>query len=146
MDDSEMGKMALFCVFLAFSGVASAQSIYKCRDAKGGAVYQSDPCPEAEKRWDTQPRDYTWDDYYKRQAAEASIARDRRIVRQRNAAQQPVAVGIGASRPSGAAIPAVTTSCQSARQQRDRMNEVQGINRTYAGSRVWDQAVWDACK
>lgn len=29
---------------------ASAQSIYKCRDAKGGAVYQSEPCPEAEKR------------------------------------------------------------------------------------------------
>ena len=40
---------------------ASAQSIYKCRDAKGGAVYQSQPCSEAEKRWDTEPRNVTDD-------------------------------------------------------------------------------------
>jgi hypothetical protein len=125
---------------------ASAQSIYKCRDAKGGAVYQSEPCPQAEKRWDTQPRNYTWDDYYKRRAADASIASDRRTVRSRNASQQAVGVGIGGSRASGASIPAVSTSCQSARQQRDRMNEIQGVNRTYAGSQVADQAVWDACK
>lgn len=85
----------IFLFALAVAMPASAQSIYKCRDAKGGAVYQSDPCPEAEKRWDTEPRNYTWDDHYKRQAAEASIRRDRRAVQQRNAAQQPVAVGIG---------------------------------------------------
>lgn len=100
---------------------ASAQSIYKCRDAKGGAVYQSDPCPEAEKRWDTEPRNYTWDDHYKRQAAEASIQRDLRAVQQRNAAQQPVAVGIGTGSRgvSSSSIPAVTATCQNARAQRD---------------------------
>lgn len=142
-----MRRIGAFCLLLALSVPAAGQSIYKCRDAKGGPVYQSDPCPEAEKRWDTQPRNVTWDDYYKRQAADASIQRDRRTVQQRNASQQPVAVGIGGGRrASGTSIPAVSTSCQSARQQRDRMNEIQGVNRTYAGSRVWDQAVWDACK
>lgn len=142
-----MGKMGLFFVLLAVSGPTWAQSIYKCRDAKGGVVYQSDPCLQAEKRWDTQPRDYTWADYYKRQAAEASIARDRRAVRQRNAAQRPVAVGIGGgSRGTGASIPAVTPNCQSMRAARDRSNESQGANRSYAASRVWDNAVWDACK
>jgi hypothetical protein len=90
---------------------ASAQSIYKCRDAKGGAVYQSQPCSEAEKRWDTEPRNVTWDDHYKRQAAEASIQRDRRAVQRRNAERQPVAVGIGTDgrRASGASIPSVTS-------------------------------------
>lgn len=34
------------------------------------------------------------DDHYKRQAAEASIQRDRRALQRRNAEQQPVAVGI----------------------------------------------------
>ncbi len=138
----------LFAVAVAMH--ASAQSIYKCRDAKGGAVYQSQPCPDAEKRWDTQPRNYTWDDHYKRQAAEASIERHRRRVRAHNDAQRPVAVGIGAGagsrRASGASIPAVTTSCQSARQQRDGHYQRSGVNRTMAGSRAFDQAVWDACK
>jgi hypothetical protein len=140
-------KWILLAVVMA-AMPASAQSIYKCRDAKGGAVYQSNPCPEAEKRWDTEPRNYTWDDHYKRQAAEASIQRDRRAVQQRNAAQQPVAVGIGAGgrRAIGAAIPTITTSCQAARKNRDRSYEMQGHRRTMAGSRVWDQAVWDACK
>jgi hypothetical protein len=137
-----------FLFALAVAMPASAQSIYKCRDAKGRAVYQSDPCPEAEKRWDTQPRNYTWDDHYKRQAAEAAIERDRRVVRQRNAAQQPVAVGIGggARAANRAGIPAVTTSCQAARANRDRSYATLGNSRTIASSRIWDQAVWNACK
>lgn len=53
----------IFVFALAVAMPASAQSIYKCRDAKGGAVYQSHPCLEAEKRWDTQPRNYTREDH-----------------------------------------------------------------------------------
>jgi len=104
--------------------------------------------PRLIKRWDTEQRNYTWDDHYKRRAAEASIQRDRREVQKRNAERQPVAVGIGAGgrRPSGSSIPAVTTSCQSARQHRDAHYERSGVNRTLAGSRAFDQAVWDACK
>lgn len=138
----------IFLVAVLAVAPASAQSIYKCRDAKGGAVYQSDPCPEAEKRWDTEPRSYTWDDHYKRKAADASIQRDRRAVQRRNEAQQPVAVGIGVGgrRSSGASIPTVTPSCQSARQQRDAHYQRTGVNRTMASSRAFDQAVWDACK
>jgi hypothetical protein len=34
---------------------ASAQSVYKCKDAKLGTVYQSTPCPDGneQKRWNT---------------------------------------------------------------------------------------------
>lgn len=139
-----MKRMFLFALAVAMP--ASAQSIYKCRDAKGGAVYQSDPCLEAEKRWDTEPRNYTWDDHYKRQAAEASIQRDRREVRRRNAAQQPVAVGIGIGRSGvGVSVPAVTSSCQSARTQRDNYFK-NAANRTYEGSSAWDSYVRDSCK
>lgn len=138
----------IFLVAMLASLPVTAQSVYKCRDAKGGAVYQSQPCPEAEKRWDTEQRNYTWDDHYKRRAAEASIQRDRREVQKRNAERQPVAVGIGTGgrRSSGSSIPAVTTSCQSARQHRDAHYERSGVNRTLAGSRAFDQAVWDACR
>lgn len=138
----------IFLVAVLAVAPASAQSIYKCRDAKGGAVYQSDPCPEAEKRWDTEPRNYTWDDHYKRKAADASIQRDRRAVQRRNEAQQPVAVGIGVGgrRASGASIPAVTTACQSARDQRDAHYKRVGNSRTFDGARAWDDYVWSACK
>lgn len=144
-----VGDVMKWMLLLAAVAVpATAQSIYKCRDAKGGAVYQSTPCPEAEKRWDTEPRNYTWEDHYKRQAAEAAIERDRRVVKQRIAARRPVMVGIGGSVSggTGASIPTVTSSCQSMRDARDRSNERQGHRRTLAGSRIWDDAVWNACK
>ncbi len=74
----------IFGLLLAGLAASSwAQSVYKCRDAKGQPVYQSEPCPEAEKRWDTQPSTTTWDDYYKRQAADRKIAADRRHMRAR---------------------------------------------------------------
>ena len=138
----------IFVFALAVAMPASAQSIYKCRDAKGGAVYQSDPCAEAEKRWDTQPRNYTWDDHYKRQAAETSIERDRRRVRAHNNAQQPVAVGIGTGRraATGASIPTTTSQCRAMRNGRDAYNDQRGTARTFKESRAWGDAVWEHCK
>lgn len=98
----------IFLAAVLASMPASAQSIYKCRDAKGGAVYQSDPCP--------------------------------------NSAQQPVVVGIGtSSRGVGAAIPAVTATCRSARNQRDNYYRNTGSNRTFDRASAWDSYVRNAC-
>lgn len=41
-----------------------AQQVYKCRDSKGGPVYQSHPCEgkTAEKTWDAAQPEYTAED------------------------------------------------------------------------------------
>ncbi|MEL1264404.1 DUF4124 domain-containing protein [Pseudoxanthomonas putridarboris] len=134
-------KWTFLVVFCGLAATASAQSVYKCRDAKGNPVYQSNPCPEAEKRWDTQPRDYTWDDYYKRTAADKKIERDRRHMRAR-AAQVS-----GSSGPVGAAVGQRNSSaCESAKRRRDMVYEAAGADRSFATSRAMSDVVYDACK
>lgn len=132
----------IFAVLLAALSVnAVAQSVYKCRDAKGQPVYQSEPCPDAEKRWDTQPSTTTWDDYHKRQAADRQIAADRRHMRAR---AQQMQAGQG---PVGTAV---TTSnadaCARAKAARAQAYEAMGVKRDFAASRHWDDLVWNACK
>lgn len=131
----------IFGVLLAGLAASSgAQSVYKCRDAKGQPVYQSEPCPEAEKRWDTQPSTTTWDDYYKRQAADRKIASDRRAVRQGN---QRLLSG----EATGAEVSVRNAgACETAKQQRAAAYERMGMRRTMQASRYWDDLVWDACK
>ena len=108
---------------------------------KGQPVYQSEPCPEAEKRWDTQPSTTTWDDYYKRQAAERKIAADRRHMRVRareiSAGEGPV--GTSVSTPNADA-------CARAKAARAQAYEAMGTKRSFEASRRWDETVWDACK
>ena len=131
----------IFMLLVAVSADAGAQSVYKCRDAKGNPVYQSDPCPDAEKRWDTQPQSYTWDDYRKRQAADRKIEADRRHMRSK--AQQiasselPVSANVG---------PRDSDNCRRVKAQRDAAYEAMGVSRNFEASRYWDDAVWNACK
>ncbi len=134
-----MRKVAVVLAFVACT--ASGQSVYKCRDAKGTPVYQSEPCANAEKRWDTQPSATTWDDYYKRQAAERKIAADRRHMRVR--AQE---IAAGAS-PVGAAVgPQASSACQQAKSQRQAAYDAAGLNRSFELSRQMDDMVYNACK
>ena len=132
----------IFGLLLAWLAASSgAQSVYKCRDAKGQPVYQSEPCPEAEKRWDTQPSTVTWDDYYKRQAADRKIAADRRHMRAR--ARQLVA-GEG---PVGTSVTSSNADeCTRAKQARAQAYEQMGLSRSFEASRHWDNLVWNACK
>ena len=132
----------IFGVLLAGLAVsAGAQSVYKCRDAKGQPVYQSEPCPEAEKRWDTQPSTTTWDDYYKRQAADRKIAADRRHMRAR---ARDISAGGG---PVGTAVTSSNANaCSDAKHARDQAYEAMGVSRTFEASRYWDNLVWNACK
>lgn len=132
----------IFGLLLAGLAASSwAQSVYKCRDAKGQPVYQSEPCPEAEKRWDTQPSTTTWDDYYKRQAADRKIAADRRHMRAR---ARDISAGEG---PVGTSV---TTSnadaCSRAKYARAQAYEAMGVRRNFEASRHWDNVVWNACK
>lgn len=124
---------------------ASAQSVYKCRDAKGNPVYQSDPCPEAEKRWDTQPRDYTADDHRKRVEADRRIEQDRRHMRARANGARPAGAG-----PVGAELPAHAGrnpgACAAAKAQRDATLKTVGLNRDFQLLRQLDDAVFNACK
>ena len=120
----------IFGLLLAGLAASSwAQSVYKCRDAKGQPVYQSEPCPEAEKRWDTQPSTTTWDDYYKRQAADRKIAADRRHMRAR---ARDISAGGG---PVGTAVTSSNANaCSDAKRTRSslrsygRQQDLRGIS------------------
>lgn len=134
-------KWILVMLLAGYAASAGAQSIYKCRDAKGQPVYQSDPCPDAEKRWDTQPSATTWDDYYKRKEADRKIAADRRHMRAR---AREISAGEG---PVGTAVTSTNAdACTRAKAARAQAYETMGVNRTFEASRHWDNLVWNACK
>lgn len=138
--------MFTFAGFSLFSPLATAQTVYKCADAKGGAVYQSHPCDDgrpANKRWVTEPRTTTWDDYYARQAAERKIERDRRALRARNAAGSAARPA-----PSGTVVSqhANAGRCEAAKRSRAQTLEAIGLRRTYAQIAQLDNMVQEACK
>ena len=134
-------KWILGLLLAGLAASSGAQSVYKCRDAKGQPVYQSEPCPEAENRWDTQPSTTTWDDYYKRQAADRKIAADRRHMRAR---VRQISAGEG---PVGASVSTQNAdACSRAKHARAQAYEAMGLNRNFDASRHWDNVVADACK
>ena len=134
-------KWILGLLLAGLAASAGAQSVYKCRDAKGQPVYQSEPCPGAEKRWDTQPSTTTWDDYYKRQAAERKIAADRRHMRAR---ANEISRGEG---PVGASVSTANAdACRRAKAQRQAAYDVAGLKRSFQLSRQMDEMVYNACK
>lgn len=134
-------KWILGMLLAGLAASSGAQSVYKCRDAKGQPVYQSEPCPEAEKRWDTQPSTTTWDDYYKRQAADRKIAADRRHMRARareiSAGEGPIGTSVSTPNADG---------CARAKAARAEAYEAMGVKRDFEASRRWDNLVWEACK
>ena len=132
----------IFGLLLAgLTASSGAQSVYKCRDAKGAPVYQSAPCANAEKRWDTQASTTTWDEYYKRQAADRKIAADRRHMRARaqqfQAGQGPVGTAVTSSNAD---------ACDRAKAARAQAYQAMGVKRDFEASRHWDNVVWNACK
>jgi hypothetical protein len=144
---------AVLCLLAA--ATASGQSIYKCRDAKGGLVYQSDPCPGAEKRWDVQPGakygSYAPDDQMSAAAAERRIAKDRYGVQAGNArrAESIALGGSGASLSgrSGAVIgPSQSVGCQAAKSSRQAIRNAAGVHLSYGLASATDRTVFDACK
>lgn len=132
----------IFVGLLVFAGTAHAQSVYKCRDAKGGLVYQSDPCPNAEKRWDASPGQVygsrSHDSRMSRQEADARIERDRRALRR--SSQQPVGGATAVQVPVG------TSMCASMKASRDRARALANTHWTFDMASRWDAQVREVCK
>jgi hypothetical protein len=125
---------------------ASAQTIHKCADAKGGLVYQSHPCEDgksAGKQWVTEHRNETSEEAYQRRIAEQKIERDRQALRARNASgpsPRPVQSGTSVSQYADA------SRCEAAKRQRAQTLEAVGLRRTYDLIARLDNAVQAACK
>lgn len=141
---------------LLAAATASGQSIYKCRDAKGGLVYQSDPCVNAEKRWDIQPgAEYgsrSPEDQMSAAAAERSIDATRYDVRVANS-RRAVSTSIGGGDESVVSGPSKPISganrgfvCQATRNAADAARKQSGHRLTFNAASGLDQSVRNACK
>ena len=134
-----MHKIAFLLAFVACN--ASAQSVYKCRDAKGTPVYQSEPCANVEKRWDAHVSPSTPADYRARRNADMKVEADRRHMRAR---ARQLSAGGG---PVGASVsPQSGSSCEQAKRHRQMVYDAAGLNRSFELSRKMDDMVYDACK
>lgn len=139
-----------------FLAAASAwgQSVYKCRDANGGLVYQSDPCANAEKRWDVQPGarygSYAPDDQMTSFQSERSVARDRAAVRASNAPRYSGAIVGGRVSPLRRTSPisgqATGVACGAAKSGRDAARKAANTHWSFSAASSWDAAVRNACK
>ncbi|WP_425518667.1 DUF4124 domain-containing protein [Pseudoxanthomonas winnipegensis] len=152
-----MDRIALVCAaLLALAAPAHAQSVWKCRDAAGGVVYQSSPCANAEKRWDVAPGarygSRSPDDQMSASASEYSIDRARAQVRANNAPRYSGAVvgGGGGSAVTRSSRPVSGENrgyvCQAARNAADSARRQIGHRLTFAGASAMDRSVRDACK
>lgn len=139
-----MRRLPVIAALSLLSCTASAQSVYKCRDAKGSPVYQSEPCSNAEKRWDAKPEPPpTYDDL-----------RARELVRQRQEAESAqLRRAAGRDRPQqaiGANLPAYAGAnpdrCENAKRERQRVLDQVGLKRNFDLLRRLDDMVYNACK
>lgn len=139
-----MDRIILLLVLTVLGLPVGAQTIYKCTGPKGDKVYQSFPCAgdkPAEKQWQTEQSSVTWDDYYKRRAADQKIERDRRHMRRRasqvTSSGGPIGTAVGSS--------ANGSACQAAKANREATLNAVGLDRSYSLLRSLDDAVWQAC-
>lgn len=150
-------KWIFAAVCLLVASTASGQSVYKCRDARGGLAYQSDPCPSAEKRWDVAPGarygSYSPDDQMNAGEAERRVNRDRRTVQANNAPKYSGAVvgGSGGVRAVTSPSRAISgenrgSTCRLVRQAAADARKSAGHRLTFNGASALDQSVRNACK
>lgn len=139
-----MRRLPLIAALALLSCTASAQSVYKCRDGKGVPVYQSEPCANAEKRWDAKPEPPpSYDE-----------VRARELTRQRQEAESAqLRRAAGRDRPQqsiGANLPAYAGSdpgrCERAKRHRQQVLDQVGLKRNFDLLRKLDDMVYNACK
>ena len=130
---------------LLAAATASGQTIFKCRDAKLGTVYQSDPCPSgpAEKHWNTEAGvlhggGVSADSRMSRAEADDKIQRDRQALRDSNQRASSVTTAVEV-RIGGPA-------CGAARDARAAAHKAAGVRWNYAQASYWDRRVFNACK
>ncbi|WAC64729.1 DUF4124 domain-containing protein [Pseudoxanthomonas sp. SL93] len=120
---------------------ASAQAVYKCKDAKLGTVYQSIPCPDGpeEKRWNASTNPSR--DNYARRVAEQRVDQDRQYMRARNAQDST----LGATLISSVRAPG-PEACERARHVRDSARQDPSMNRDYDFMQAVEKSVSEACR
>lgn len=107
---------------------ASAQTVYKCKDAKGGSVYQSSPCAgavPAEKQWSGIYRQPTSEELWQRHRTEQRWTQRQQAGQARRGANSyHVVPSSGDSRSNRDAL-----TCTSVRQEYDRVQADFKLNR-----------------
>lgn len=122
-------RTSIYLALFFFAGAAEAQAVYKCRDAAGQPVYQSQPCADnkpAERVWVNEVRPLTADEVRKRRLADASIAEAARKVRESNA--RYAASGPRHWSPSGSQSQ-TAVACAGARSEYERVQKDFTLNR-----------------
>ncbi len=131
----------LVALFAVLALPASAQAVYKCRDAKLGTVYQSIPCPDGpeEKRWNASSDPSR--DGHARRVAEQRVDRDRQYMRARNARDATLGATLtGPGHAPGA------DACERARHVRDSARQDPSMNRDDDFMRAVETSVSQACR
>ena len=135
----------IFCLLTILAVPVSAQTIFKCRDAKLGTVYQSDPCPSgpADKHWNTEAGvlhggGVSADSRMSRAEADARIESARQALQQSNVQRAGVTTAVEV-RIGGLA-------CGAAKDARATAHKAAGIRWSYSQASYWDRRVFDACK
>jgi len=128
-------------LLMCFSGLATAQSVYKCRDAAGAVVYQSQACSGiTEKQW-TPDLDAAVPSSATREAAQRSIERDRQYLQASNRATTP-----RRDRRTAASRVATVSPCERERQARAAAHERRGVRWSFDDASRWDARVFKACR
>lgn len=136
-------KTCLILGLCLAGATASAQSVYRCRDAAGALVYQSQACAgTAEKQWNADPglsaaSSAEWI------AAGRSIARDRQPMQpgachQRHGAR----LRIQQTRPMAAA----PSACERQRKARADAHARKGVRWSFDDASRWDARVFKVCR
>lgn len=137
-------------VLLAATGMAQAQQLHKCVDAKGHTSYQSDPCNAGQREiW---ARDATPEPPPTYEQQRAARIRQQRQEAESADLRRMAGTDWVSRRPSsaGVSLPAYAgknpNACQAAKNQREATLKTAGMSRNFDLLRRLDEMVWNACK
>lgn len=136
----------MLCLLLAgASGAASAQSVYKCRQADGAVVYQSIACEgRTEKQWTPDPAvAASRSSAMERAAAAQKIERDRQALK---ASHRPAVTNRRTTRTSSIPREPRPSACERERAARAAAHARRGVRWSYAEASYWDARVFKVCR
>jgi len=128
-------RVACFLLVAVLAVPASAQAVYKCRDARGGPVFQSHPCDGAASEKE-----------YRYEAQQPSTANQRRIAQYRRELEESNAPSSGPRWVSREISTPKRSGCQIAKDERDATLRRVGLKRNFDLLRQLDENVYRACK
>lgn len=134
-------RLLLFVAALLAPALVSAQAVYKCRNAKGEAVYQSQPCEGGklpEKAWSGDYRQPTNAELWQRYLIDQRWQQQQQAERSRTSTASFVG--------SVPRFDQRESRCSIAKAERARTLDRVGLKRTYDLLSRLDAMVYEACK